>query len=451
MSFESLSLKKGLLQTLESLQYKRPTPIQAETIPYVLQGHDVIGCAQTGTGKTAAFALPTIQRLIQLKNNPTTGAEKRRHRSGRRVIRSLILSPTRELASQIATNLDTYSKNMDIRTTVIFGGVKQYSQVKALHRGVDILVATPGRLIDLGQQGHVDLSKVDILILDEADQMLDMGFIHDLKLIVSKVPEDRQTLMFSATMAPEIRRLAKQWLSHPKEVHVSPEASTPELVDQSVYFVERQNKQEVLTRFLAGVEGEKTLVFTRTKRGADKVTKRLNRDGIKAAAIHGDKSQAQRRRVMQQFGSHRPPVLVATDLASRGLDFSDISHVVNFELPQTPEVYVHRIGRTARAGTSGKAVSFCAGDERKWLRLIERLMRESVPVKKIADIDETLASMDVRSEDAGSSEQARSPVSLRRKGSGGHSGRRRWHSRNKSSSGRRRRTSGNRRSRSSQS
>ncbi|MFP6586271.1 MAG: DEAD/DEAH box helicase, partial [Pirellulaceae bacterium] len=350
MNFESLNLHKSILKSLAKKGYKEPTPIQEQTIPLVLAGRDVVGCAQTGTGKTAAFALPTIHRILDLIGNPTTGAEKRRQRSGRRAIRCLILSPTRELAGQIGDNLDTYSEFTTLRNTVVYGGVKQYSQVKALKRGVDILVATPGRLIDLGQQGYVDLTKIDVLILDEADQMLDMGFIPDLTRIVAKCNDNRQTLMFSATMAPEIRRLSKQWLNNPEEIQVAPDAATPDLVEQSLFFVDRQDKQQVLTELLRGIQGEKTLVFTRTKRGADKVTKRLSRDGIKAMAIHGDKSQSQRRAAMERFKSKRPPVLIATDLASRGLDFSDISHVINYELPQTPEVYVHRIGRTARAG-----------------------------------------------------------------------------------------------------
>jgi ATP-dependent RNA helicase RhlE len=274
------------------------------------------------------------------------------------------------------------------------------------------------------------------LILDEADQMLDMGFIPDLTRIVAKCNDTRQTLMFSATMAPEIRRLSKQWLNDPEEIQVAPDAATPELVDQSLFFVDRQDKQQVLTELLRGIDGEKTLVFTRTKRGADKVTKRLSRDGIKAMAIHGDKSQSQRRAAMERFKSKRPPVLIATDLASRGLDFSDISHVINYELPQTPEVYVHRIGRTARAGRRGVAISFCAGDERKQLRLIERLMRESVPVKPISMISEALVGVVKELPE----EEAPTPRPKRR---GSHPGRRRWHARN--NSGKSKSNGGNRR------
>jgi ATP-dependent RNA helicase RhlE len=435
MNFESLNLHKSILKSLAKKGYTEPTPIQEQTIPVVLAGRDVVGCAQTGTGKTAAFALPTIHRILELLSNPSTGAEKRRQRSGRRVIRCLILTPTRELAGQIAENLDTYSEFTNLRNTVVYGGVKQYSQVKALKHGVDILVATPGRLIDLGQQGYVDLTKIDVLILDEADQMLDMGFIPDLTRIVAKCNDTRQTLMFSATMAPEIRRLSKQWLNDPEEIQVAADAATPELVDQSLFFVDQQDKQHVLTELLRSIDGEKTLVFTRTKRGADKVTKRLSRDGIKAMAIHGDKSQSQRRAAMERFKSKRPPVLIATDLASRGLDFSDISHVINYELPQTPEVYVHRIGRTARAGRAGVAISFCSGDERKQLRLIERLMRVSVPVKPISEISEALVGV------VKELPKEESPTPRRKRN--GHAGRRRWHARN--NSGQSKSNGGNRR------
>ena len=382
MKFESLSLHKSLLRSIVAAGYQETTPIQEQAIPEVLKGRDLIGCAQTGTGKTAAFALPTLHKLMQ-SANAQTGAAKRRKRSGRRVIRTLILSPTRELAGQIADSLQTYGKFTELRNTVIYGGVSQGPQVRSLKAGVDILVATPGRLLDLMQQGFVDLSSVEILILDEADQMLDMGFIHDLRKIVSTVPSKRQTLMFSATMPPEIRQLASEWLTRPCEVKVAAVASTPERVSQTVYFVERKNKRAMLTRFLRQTEQTKTLVFSRTKRGADKIARWLERDGIRAVAIHGDKTQAKRRTVMRQFNSKRPPVLIATDLAARGLDFSDVSHVINFDLPDVPETYVHRIGRTARAGAAGQAVSFCQSDERKQLRMIEKLTGQTVPVEKL--------------------------------------------------------------------
>ncbi|MCA9141691.1 MAG: DEAD/DEAH box helicase [Planctomycetaceae bacterium] len=382
MKFEELSLCEPLLRSLQDAGYETATPIQQKAIPQILKGRDIVGCAQTGTGKTAAFALPTLQLLKESPAEPT-GAERRRQRSGQRPIRCLILSPTRELASQIGESLTTYGRFTGLRHTVIYGGVGQSPQVRALQAGVDILVATPGRLLDLIGQGFVDLAKVEILILDEADQMLDMGFIHDLRKIVSKVPSERQTLMFSATMPPPIRKLAEQWLKRPFEVRVAAVASTPELVDQAVYFVQRPDKAASLTRFLNATARSRTLVFSRTKRGADRIARILQRDGIRAISIHGDKSQSRRTAAIREFGSDRPPVLVATDLAARGLDFSDVSHVINYDLPDTPETYVHRIGRTARAGASGKAISFCDADERKQLRMIEKLTGQAVPVKKL--------------------------------------------------------------------
>ncbi len=381
MKFEELSLCQPLLKSLAEAGYHEATPIQEKAIPQVLTGRDLIGCAQTGTGKTAAFSLPTIQRLITPPTQPT-GAERRRQRSGRRVIRSLILSPTRELAGQIGESLSTYGKHTGLRHTVIFGGVRQGPQVRALQAGVDILVATPGRLLDLIGQGFIDLGAVEILILDEADQMLDMGFIHDLRKIVAKVPHERQTLMFSATMPKAIRELASQWLRRPFEVKVAPVSSTPDRVSQAVFFVDRSEKAATLSRFLRQTDSAKTLVFSRTKRGADKIARHLERDGIRAVAIHGNKSQARRTAVMGEFNAPRPPVLIATDLAARGLDFSDIAHVINYDLPEVPETYVHRIGRTARAGAAGKAISFCDHDERKLLRMIEKLTGRAVPVEK---------------------------------------------------------------------
>jgi ATP-dependent RNA helicase RhlE len=385
MKFESLSLAEPLLRSLQAQGYEEATPIQEQAIPQVLKGRDIIGCAQTGTGKTAAFSLPTLQQLMISDDEPT-GAARRRQRSGRRPIRSLVLTPTRELAAQIGESMATYGQFTDLKHTVIFGGVRQGPQVRALQSGIDILVATPGRLLDLIGQGFVDLKDVEILILDEADQMLDMGFIHDLRKIVAKVPARRQTLMFSATMPKSIRQLASQWLNRPFEVHVAPVASTPELVEQAVYFVEKRNKSATLTHFLNETRRSKTLVFSRTKRGADKIARCLERDGIRAMAIHGNKSQNKRQAVIREFNSKRPPVLVATDLAARGLDFSDVSHVINYDLPDTPETYVHRIGRTARAGASGQAVSFCDQDERRLLRMIERLTGQTVKVEKAPDV-----------------------------------------------------------------
>lgn len=385
MKFESLSLCEPLLRSVQDAGYQNATPIQQKAIPPILKGRDLIGCAQTGTGKTAAFTLPTLQQLIS-SSAKTSENHSKRSPSQRRIIRCLILAPTRELAGQIGESLATYGRFSELRQTVIFGGVKQGPQVRALQAGIDILVATPGRLLDLIGQGFVKLSDVQILILDESDQMLDMGFIQDLRKIVSQIPKQRQTLMFSATMPPEIRKLSQQWLRRPIEIQVTPIASTPEHVSQSVYFVERHHKAETLRRFLQETKHSKTLVFSRTRRGADKIASCLKRDGIRAVAIHGEKSQGRRREVMKEFNSKRPPVLVATDLAARGLDFTDISHVINFDLPEAPESYVHRIGRTARAGASGHAVSFCLPDERNRLRLIEKLIGQALSVKTLPDL-----------------------------------------------------------------
>ncbi len=385
MKFEELSLCEPLLQSLKTAGYEDATQIQEKAIPEVLQGRDLVGCAQTGTGKTAAFSLPTLQRLL-LTGETTKQEHKSKGRKGKRPvrpIRGLILSPTRELARQICDSLITYGRHTRLRHTVIYGGVKQGPQVRVLQSGVDILVATPGRLLDLVGQGFVDLSAIEILILDEADQMLDMGFIHDLRKIVAQVPARRQTLMFSATMPKEIRDLASQWLHRPVEVHVAPVASTPQRVSQAVYFVDRNRKAATLTWFLLDRERSRTLVFSRTKRGADKIARCLQKDGIRAMAIHGDKSQAKRQAVIREFNSKRPPVLVATDLAARGLDFSDVSHVINYDMPEVPETYVHRIGRTARAGAFGQAVSFCDRDERHRLHRIEKLTGQAVPVEKL--------------------------------------------------------------------
>ena len=386
MKFESLSLCEPLIRSLQAAGYHEATLIQQQAIPQALQGRDLVGCAQTGTGKTAAYALPTIQILMKSLGTPTaapTGkAPRQRHADGR-TIRSLILAPTRELAGQIGESLATYGRFTGLRFAVVFGGVRQGPQVRAIQAGIDILVATPGRLLDLVGQGWVELASVEILILDEADRMLDMGFIHDLRKIVAKIPRRRQTLMFSATMPQEIRGLAGEWLRQPFEVQVAAIASTPELVSQSVCFVERHDKPATLIRFLQESHRSKTLVFSRTKRGADKIARFLQHSGIRASAIHGDKSQSKRTSVIREFNSKRPPVLVATDLAARGLDFSDVSHVINYDLPEDPETYVHRIGRTARAGASGQAVSFCGNGERQRLRMIEKLTGKSVPVVKL--------------------------------------------------------------------
>ena len=371
MSFAELELSAKLLDAVRHEGYEIATPIQKEAIPPILAGCDLLGCAQTGTGKTAAFALPTLQRLSQASVPPR----------GRR-IRCLVLAPTRELASQIAESFRVYGRFTNLRQTVIYGGVGQNPQVKALHYGADIVVATPGRLLDLMNQGYVDLRNVEILILDEADQMFDMGFINDLKKIVAKVPRARQTLMFSATMPREIQNLAEQWLTNPVKVSVVPQGTTVELVEQSVFFVEKRKKPDLLIHVLKEQGATRTLVFMKTKHGADKLVKTLRQRGVRAEAIHGNKSQAQRQRALAEFKSERLPILVATDIAARGLDIDGVSHVINFDLPMTPESYVHRIGRTARAGAEGIAVTFCDREELSMLREIERLTRQRIPTAK---------------------------------------------------------------------
>ena len=373
MKFEDLGLSESLLRAIRAEGYETATPIQVQAIPPVLEEHDLMGCAQTGTGKTAAFALPTLHTLSE-------GNHRTKIRT--RPIRALVLVPTRELAVQVTASFAKYGKFTQLRTTTIYGGVNQNPQVRALQKGVDIVVATPGRLLDLMNQGHVDLKQVEVLILDEADQMLDMGFLPDLTRIVSAVPKDRQTLMFSATMPDAIRRLAGQWLDEPKHVQVSPNSSPVETVKQSVFFVNTQHKPQLLTHYLQNTAWERTLVFARTKHGADKIVKHLLKAGIRAAAIHGNKSQNARARTLEQFKSQRPPVLVATDIAARGLDVNSVTHVINYELPEVPEIYVHRIGRTGRAGASGIATSFCGGEERGRLRQIERLTRRSINIEK---------------------------------------------------------------------
>ncbi len=381
MSFESLGLSPSLLRSIKEKGYHTPTPIQAQTIPTVLAGHDLMGCAQTGTGKTAAFALPMLDRLFAKKNEPFQSA-KRHHHPSYRPIRAVVLAPTRELAAQIHESFLVYGRNSGLRFTTIYGGVSQNPQVRALDKGVDILVATPGRLLDLMNQGYVDLSNVAILVLDEADQMLDMGFLPDLKRIVSAVPKREQTLMFSATMPDEIRILAEKWLRNPEHIQVTPASTPVKAVKQSVYFVTARNKPQLLAHYLQTNASTRALVFARTKHGADKIVKHLIKVGIRAAAIHGNKSQNARMKTLEQFKSEKPPVLVATDIAARGLDVRGISHVINYELPEVPETYVHRIGRTARAGATGFATSFCDRDERSRLTRIERLTKHRIVVEE---------------------------------------------------------------------
>ena len=372
IQFSDLGLAEHLLRAVREEGYQIPTPIQAEAIGPVREGRDLLGCAQTGTGKTAAFALPLLDRLSQKQCNVNGRGRK---------IRVLVLAPTRELTSQIAESFNTYGRHLQVRCALVYGGVSQNPQVRALNQGVDIVVATPGRLLDLMNQGFVDLSKVESLVLDEADQMLDMGFIHDLRRIVAKAPVSRQTLLFSATMPPQIRELAASWLRDPVTVQVAPVSAPADRIRQALYHVDQKHKQHLLVHWLKRTSPRRTLVFTRTKHGADKVVRHLTKSGIRAEAIHGNKSQSARERALRLFKSKQPPVLVATDIASRGLDIDDVSHVVNFDMPLVAEAYVHRIGRTARAGASGEAVSFCDRAERSQLKAVERLIRHSLRVE----------------------------------------------------------------------
>lgn len=347
--------------------YTKPTPIQAATIPAVLSGQDVIGCAQTGTGKTAAFCLPALERAFKASSKDPS-------------LHTLILTPTRELAAQINESLATYGKHLDLWHTVIFGGVNDKPQIAELKRGVDILVATPGRLLDLMQRGVVKLDRVQTFVLDEADRMLDMGFIHDVKKIVAALPKQRQTLFFSATMPAPIRKLASSMVTNPKHVAVDPVSSAVEVVNQQVYFTDKDSKRNLLVHLLEGEDYQRVVIFTRTKHGSDRVAKHLDRCGKTVAAIHGNKAQNARTRALEGFKSGAIQVLVATDIAARGIDVDDISHVINFELPNVPETYVHRIGRTGRAGKGGTAVSLCDSEERSFLSDIERLTGKRLEV-----------------------------------------------------------------------
>lgn len=368
MNFTQLNLKKPLLQAVKEAGYTSTTEIQGKAIPAVLEGEDVLGCAQTGTGKTAAFALPILQRLQEHKSRAKN--------------RVLVLTPTRELALQIEDSFKTYGKHLPIRYLSILGGVKQRKQVTGLKRGVEVLIATPGRLLDLMQQGFVDLSKVETVVLDEADQMLDMGFIKDVRKILKPTPSSRQTLFFSATMPRKIRKFADTILKNPVEIAVNPVASAAETVQQSVYFIEKKKKTDLLIRLFKDKAIQQSLVFTRTKHGADRLVKKLSKTGIYAAAIHGNKSQNARQRALKNFKKNKVSVLVATDIASRGIDIEKLPYVVNYELPNVPETYVHRIGRTGRAGKNGTAISFCDHNEKKDLKNIQKLIGFKIPVNK---------------------------------------------------------------------
>ncbi len=369
MTFNELNLIEPILKALETEGYKTPTPIQEQSIPILLKRKDLLGCAQTGTGKTAAFAIPILQILHEEH-------AERTHKN----IKTLILTPTRELAIQIGESFAAYGRNLRIRHTVIFGGVPQGAQVQALNRGVDILIATPGRLLDLMNQGYINIKDISIFVLDEADRMLDMGFIHDVKRVVAKLPQKRQTLFFSATMPPEIQKLSTTLLHNAETVTVTPPATTAELVEQSVYFVDKKDKRQLLTHVLRDPAMKMVLVFTRTKHGADKVVKDLQKVDITAEAIHGNKSQNARQRALSNFKEGRIRVLVATDIAARGIDVDLLSHVINYEIPEVPETYVHRIGRTGRAGASGTALSFCDEEEMQDWRNILKITAQKIPV-----------------------------------------------------------------------
>lgn len=371
MTFKVLGVIDPILKALSAEGYTHPTPIQEQSIPILLRGKDLLGCAQTGTGKTAAFAIPILQHLYL----------DRQRNDGRRKIRALIVTPTRELAIQIAESFTTYGKFTGIKNTVIFGGVKQNPQTDALRRGVDVLVATPGRLLDLMDQGFITLKDVKYSVLDEADRMLDMGFIHDIRRIIGRLPAKRQSLFFSATMPPDIVALSRKILGNPEKVTVRPEQTTAEKVEQAVYFVSKKSKPKLLIHLLKTEPVDSVLIFSRTKYGADKIVKFLGRKaGISANAIHGNKSQGARQKALGDFKNGLTNVLIATDIAARGIDVEDMSHVINYDLPNIPETYVHRIGRTGRAGASGIALSFCDVEEKTYLRDIQKLIDKRIPV-----------------------------------------------------------------------
>ena len=370
MTFKELQIIEPILKALDKEGYTTPTPIQEQAIPILLRNKDLLGCAQTGTGKTAAFAIPILQHIY---NNINLKTKQRK-------IKALVVTPTRELAIQIADSFSAYGHFTGIKNTVIFGGVKQNAQVKILKSGVDVLVATPGRLLDLTQQGFITFRDIEYFVLDEADQMLDMGFIHDIKKIIAKLPTRRQSLFFSATMPPNIIELSRKILGDYDRVTIKPEQATAEKVKQAVYFVPKNAKIKLLVHLLQTELFDSTLIFSRTKHGANKIVKLLDREGIRAEAIHGNKSQVARQKALNNFKAGSTKVLIATDIAARGIDVDSLSHVVNYDLPNIPETYVHRIGRTGRAGASGISISFCDNDERAYLRDIEKLIKQKVPL-----------------------------------------------------------------------
>lgn len=371
MSFSDLGLNEALLSTLARLGYNNPTPIQQRAIPTVLEGHDLLAAAQTGTGKTAGFTLPILETL---ERNP------RKHGKNPRV---LVLTPTRELAAQVEQSVQIYSGQSSVRSTVVFGGVSAVPQIKQFRRGLDILIATPGRLLDHAQQGNVDLSEIEIFVLDEADRMLDMGFIHDIRKVIAKLPKQRQNLMFSATFSSEIRQLAKGILHQPEEIDVAPRNATADLISQKVVYVAKHQKRELLSWMIGAQNWQQVLVFTRTKHGANRLCKQLTGDGLPSAALHGNKSQTARTKALQGFKDGNVRVLVATDIAARGIDIDQLPHVINYELPNVPADYVHRIGRTGRAGVEGEALSLVCAEERPLLRDINKLLGKPIPELQI--------------------------------------------------------------------
>ncbi len=412
MTFNDLQLTEPLHKAVQKVGYTTPTPIQAQSIPAILKGRDILGCAQTGTGKTAAFSIPTIQLL---NSNLDNGGRKT-------TIKSLILTPTRELAIQIGESLSEYGQFSDLKHLVIFGGVNQNSQVRALRNGVDILVATPGRLLDLMDQGFISLSQIEIFTLDEADRMLDMGFVHDVKKVIKKIPAKRQTLFFSATMPDSIIDLANSILNNPLKVSVTPVSSTAERIGQEVYFIDKTNKKDLLIDLLKSSEADRVLVFTRTKHGANKVVKDLIKVGIKAEAIHGNKTQNARQKALKNFKDKTTRVLVATDIAARGIDIDDLALVINYEIPNIAETYVHRIGRTGRAGASGKAISFCDFEEKAYLKDIQKLIDQKVPV--IDEHDYPMAFFEIPEKKPQQRRPSRNGNSSKKNTSGGNSSKR---------------------------
>jgi len=420
ITFKNLGVIEPITRALEELGYNQPTPIQEKSIPILLEHQDLLGCAQTGTGKTAAFAIPILQHI---QDTPIP--------KGRRPIQALVVSPTRELAIQIADSFTDYGKYLSVKNTVIFGGVKQGNQTSALSKGVDVLVATPGRLLDLMDQGYISLNAIEYFVLDEADRMLDMGFIHDIKRIIAQLPKRRQSLFFSATMLPDIVALSNKILGNPKKITIQPEQTTAERVDQALYFVAKKDKPKLLIHILQTQPSFTVLVFSRTKHGADKIVKILRKADITADAIHGNKSQGARQRALNLFKAGKTHVLVATDIAARGIDVEELSLVVNYDLPNIPETYIHRIGRTGRAQSSGIALSFCNVEEREYLRDIEKLIDQKIDVvddHPFVDQEEVPAT---KSKPANQQGQSRHRPNRSGSGNKKHNSQRRWNNKSR--------------------